>query len=101
VGAIASAAKQKTVARIGATRVRIREADLLAEVGPETVDVVVDTVCGEAFGALIELTPASQAPCVLGCHYRAAGDPRHASFLSREPDPYRLNTLGMHGFFST
>jgi NADPH:quinone reductase-like Zn-dependent oxidoreductase len=72
VVAITSTTKQKTVARLGATRVRIREADLLAEVLPEAVDMEVDNIAGEVFGTPIELAPAARALCALGYHHQAA-----------------------------
>jgi NADPH:quinone reductase-like Zn-dependent oxidoreductase len=55
VAAITSTAKQEAVARLGPASVLTREADLLAELGPESVDVVIDNVGGGAFGTLFEL----------------------------------------------
>ena len=53
--AVASAAKASLVASLGAERVIGREADLLGEVGRESVDVVIDVVGGPQFPQLLEV----------------------------------------------
>ena len=53
--AVAAQAKAGEVRRIGAHRVIDRNADLLAELGPDSVDVVIDLVAGMAWPALLDL----------------------------------------------
>lgn len=53
--AIAGASKAEKVAQLGASEVLPRDADLVAAVGRESVDVVIDVVGGEQFGGLLEI----------------------------------------------
>lgn len=53
--AVAGAAKAEAVATLGATRVIARGADLIGELGRESVDVVIDVVGGDAFASLLVL----------------------------------------------
>lgn len=53
--AIASKAKHAEVLSFGADKVVDRDADLVAELGQESVDVAVDLVAGPAFGQLIQV----------------------------------------------
>jgi NADPH:quinone reductase-like Zn-dependent oxidoreductase len=53
--ALASAANAAEILALGADRVLPREADLVKEVGRETVDVVVDVVGGAGFGPLLDV----------------------------------------------
>jgi len=53
--ALAGAAKSAAVAALGAAHVLSREADLVAELGRESVDVVVDVVGGGQFPQLLEV----------------------------------------------
>ena len=53
--AVAAQAKAGEILRIGAHRVIDRDADLLAELGPDSVDVVIDLVAGRAWPALLDL----------------------------------------------
>ena len=53
--AIAGAPKAAAVAALGASRVIARGADLRRELGPGTVDVVIDVVGGDAFASLLAL----------------------------------------------
>lgn len=53
--AIASAAKREAIQALGADAVFAREADLVAELGGEAVDVVVDNVVGAGFASMLEL----------------------------------------------
>ena len=53
--AVAAQAKAGEIRRIGAHRVIDRNADLLAELGPDSVDVVIDLVAGKAWPALLDL----------------------------------------------
>lgn len=53
--AICGADKQSAVLELGAERVLGRNADLLAELGPDSVDVVVDLVAGGSWPVLLDL----------------------------------------------
>ncbi len=53
--AVTSAAKRAAVAEIGADQVLTREDDLLAHLGAESVDVVIDNVAGPGFGTLLKV----------------------------------------------
>jgi len=66
VVAIASGAKAAAVTSLGASRVHARDADLLAALGRESIDAVVDVVGGEQFPALLEILRR-------GGRYAAAG----------------------------
>ena len=55
VTAVASAAKLEAIRAIGADHVIGRGEDLIAVLGQESVDVVVDNVAGPVFGGLIKL----------------------------------------------
>ena len=53
--AVASASKAAAVADLGATRVLDRDADLIGQLGRESVDVVIDVVGGAPFAQLLEV----------------------------------------------
>lgn len=53
--AVAGSSKAETVKGLGAERVLPRGANLLAELGPESVQVVVDLVAGEGWPALLDV----------------------------------------------
>ena len=53
--ALAAAAKQQQVLAFGAHRVFDRNADLVQQLGAESVDVVIDLVAGEGFAGLLEV----------------------------------------------
>lgn len=53
--ALAEASKAAAIEALGASRVLPREVDLLAAIGRESVDVVVDVVGGERFTQLLEV----------------------------------------------
>jgi NADPH:quinone reductase-like Zn-dependent oxidoreductase len=53
--ALAGLAKAPVIESLGAARVLARDADLIAELGRESVDVVVDVVGGRQFPALLEV----------------------------------------------
>ena len=53
--AVAARAKAGEIRRIGAHRVIDRNADLVAELGPDSVDVVIDLVAGRGWPALLDL----------------------------------------------
>jgi NADPH:quinone reductase-like Zn-dependent oxidoreductase len=53
--AIAAPSKAADVARLGASQVLPRDADLMAALGRESVDAVIDVVGGEQFPALLEI----------------------------------------------
>ena len=53
--AIAAPAKATAVASLGASQVHPRDTDLVAVLGRESVDAVVDVVGGEEFPALLEV----------------------------------------------
>ncbi len=53
--ALAGAAKHAEVAALGATRLFDRDADLIAELGRDSIDVVIDLVAGPAWPTLLEL----------------------------------------------
>ncbi len=55
VSAVAGKSKIDAVAGLGVDRVIERGADLLAELGPDSVDVVVDNVAGSGFESLLKL----------------------------------------------
>lgn len=55
VTAIASAAKHDLVRAMGAHQVLDRDTDVLAAMGPRSVDVVVDNVAGAPFGSLLRV----------------------------------------------
>jgi len=52
--AVAQLAKARNLEAMGARRVLAREADLVAELGRESVDVVIDVVGGSSFPALLD-----------------------------------------------
>lgn len=54
VTAIAGSSKAADVLALGADRVLDRDADVAAELGVESVDVVIDNVSGPSFGGLVE-----------------------------------------------
>ena len=64
--AISAAAKASSVEVLGASRVLSRDSDLIAHLGRESVDAIVDAVGGDAFPALLELLRR-------GGRYAAAG----------------------------
>lgn len=66
VVALAQASKAANVMALGAARVIPRDADLIAEVGREKMDVVIDVVGGENFPSLLDLLRR-------GGRYAAAG----------------------------
>ena len=53
--AVAGEAKAEAIRSLGAHRVIDRHADILAELGPDSVDVVVDLVAGNAWPSLLDL----------------------------------------------
>ena len=55
VVAVCGAAKSDAVLALGASRVIDRDADLLDELGPDSVDVVADLVAGEQWANLLEV----------------------------------------------
>ena len=55
VCAVASPAKANTVAALGASRVLARDDDIVAALGRESVDVVIDVVGGRVFPQLLEI----------------------------------------------
>ncbi|MEM7799606.1 MAG: zinc-binding dehydrogenase [Chloroflexota bacterium] len=55
VTAVTSPAKAEQVKALGADRVLLRDADLIAELGESSVDVVIDNVAGEGFPTLLKL----------------------------------------------
>lgn len=55
VTAIAAKAKMEQVLSIGANRVIDRDEDVVASIGENSVDVVVDNVAGPAFGGLLKV----------------------------------------------
>ena len=55
VVALAERSKAAAIEDLGASRVLPREADLLAAIGPESIDVIVDVVGGEGFTQRLEV----------------------------------------------
>jgi NADPH:quinone reductase-like Zn-dependent oxidoreductase len=55
VTAVASKSKIEQVLSIGADRVIEREEDIIAELGEEFFDIIIDNVAGEAFGDMLKL----------------------------------------------
>ena len=55
VTAIAGKTKLDQVRAIGADQVVVRDEDIVARLGEDAVDVVVDNVAGEAFGAMLKV----------------------------------------------
>ena len=55
VTAVCSAPKADAVRALGAARTVDRDADLVGELGAETVDVAIDIVAGPGFGGVLEL----------------------------------------------
>ena len=55
VTAIAALDKHAQVLALGASRVLARDADMLASLGPRSVDLVVDNVAGAAFGGMLQV----------------------------------------------
>lgn len=53
--AVAGASKVDKVAQLGATEVLPRDSDILARIGPYSVDVVIDVVGGPQFAKLLEV----------------------------------------------
>ena len=53
--AVAAQAKAEDIRRLGVHRVIDRNADLLSELGPDSVDVVIDLVAGRTWPALLDL----------------------------------------------
>jgi NADPH:quinone reductase-like Zn-dependent oxidoreductase len=64
--AIAAGSKAAQVLRLGASQVLPRDADLVAALGKESVDAVIDVVGGEQFPGLLEILRR-------GCRYAVAG----------------------------
>jgi NADPH:quinone reductase-like Zn-dependent oxidoreductase len=64
--AIAGASKAAQVVRLGAMQVLPRDADVVAALGKESVDAVIDVVGGEQFPGLLEILRR-------GCRYAVAG----------------------------
>jgi NADPH:quinone reductase-like Zn-dependent oxidoreductase len=64
--AIAAASKAAQVSALGASQVLPRDADLVALLGKESVDAVIDVVGGEQFPDLLEILRR-------GCRYAVAG----------------------------
>jgi len=64
--AVAGASKAAQVSRLGASQVLPRDADLVAALGKESVDAVIDVVGGEQFPGLLEILRR-------GCRYAVAG----------------------------
>jgi NADPH:quinone reductase-like Zn-dependent oxidoreductase len=54
VSAIAGRAKMQALRELGAQRVIERDEDLMAALGQDSVDVVVDNVAGPGFGAMLK-----------------------------------------------
>jgi NADPH:quinone reductase-like Zn-dependent oxidoreductase len=55
VSAVAGKAKQEAVASLGVESVFTRDADLLTELGADSVDVIFDNVAGPGFAPLLKL----------------------------------------------
>lgn len=55
VTAITSAAKRDQIADLGPDRILTREEDPIAALGKESLDVVIDNVAGDGFGAMLSL----------------------------------------------
>lgn len=55
VVAVAGAAKLRAIEALGAVKAVPRDGDLVAELGPESVDAVIDVVGGRGFPALLEV----------------------------------------------
>ena len=53
--AITSASKADIMRKIGADHVLLREEDLIAALGAQSVDVVIDNVAGPGFGTMLKL----------------------------------------------
>jgi len=53
--AVTSASKIDAISRIGADRVLARDADPVAVLGAESIDVVIDNVAGPGFGSMLKL----------------------------------------------
>ena len=53
--AISSAAKALALRALGAARVLLREEDLVAQLGPESIDAVIDSVGGNQFPAFLQV----------------------------------------------
>jgi NADPH:quinone reductase-like Zn-dependent oxidoreductase len=66
VVAVAGRAKSEAVRALGAETVVGRDADLVAELGARSCDVVLDTVAGPGFPALVELLGAGGRYAVCG-----------------------------------
>ena len=64
--AIAAASKAAQVARLGASQVLPRDADLVAALGEESVDAVIDVVGGEQFPGLLEVLRRGSRYAVAG-----------------------------------
>ncbi len=64
--AIAAASKAAQVSRLGASQILPRDADLVAALGEESVDAVIDVVGGEHFAGLLAILRR-------GCRYAVAG----------------------------
>jgi NADPH:quinone reductase-like Zn-dependent oxidoreductase len=64
--AVAAAAKAGLVGALGADRVFARDTDLVAQLGRESVDAVIDVVGGAQFGSLLELLRRGGAYAVAG-----------------------------------
>ena len=87
--ALAGASKAAAVAALGATRVLERGTPLLAALGRETVDVVVDVVGGAQFGELLDLLRRGGRYAVAG----AIGGPR----VTLDLRTIYLKDLGLFG----
>jgi NADPH:quinone reductase-like Zn-dependent oxidoreductase len=70
--ALAGAAKAELVGALGADRLFARDADLVAQLGRESIDAVIDVVGGAQFGVLLELLRRGGAYAVAGAIAGAA-----------------------------
>jgi NADPH:quinone reductase-like Zn-dependent oxidoreductase len=69
VTAVSSASKSDEVRALGAERVVDRNADLIAELGENSIDVVIDLVAGEQWPVLLDVLKRGGRGCNLAYHY--------------------------------
>jgi len=98
VTAITGKAKMEQALSIGADRVIDRSEDVVASLGDNSVDVVVDNVAGPAFVSLLEALKRGGKIRVFWCDRGSTRNARYADLLSEGSDTGRLHRLGRARF---
>ena len=97
VVAVASPSKADTLRAIGADEVVDRGADLVAAVGRDSIDAVIDLVAGPAWPGLLDVLRRGGRYATAGAIAGPAGRTRRADALSQGSDAHRLHLSGGRG----